>query len=67
MARKRNRGEYVSLWVSAELAADLACIADLRTSGNRSAAVRHLLAWAVRREAQGMVRWTIWEDGYEAE
>lgn len=66
MGQPRNRGEYVSVWVGGELAADLRRIAERRTSGNRSMAVRHLLDWAVLNEKRGHVDWIVEEGGYES-
>lgn len=64
--KSRNKGVRIDTWASPELAADVQRIADRRTGGNRSEAVRHLLAWAVRSEQRGHVVWLLSEDGYEA-
>ena len=65
MVEPRNKGEYISFWVTSEMAADLQRIAERRTSGNRSQAIRYLLAQAVKAEAQDEHLWVLGTGGYE--
>ena len=65
MARPRNKGEQICVWVEPSMAADLQRISKRRTSGNRSQAIRYLLAQAVKAEAQDEHLWVLGTGGYE--
>ncbi len=64
---KREKREYIPVRLPPQMAANVQRIADRRTSGNRSEAIRYLLAQALAAEERGDLPWMLGEAGYEYE